>query len=182
MRLCTIDGCSNEHFALGMCQKHYTRKRRHDKSYIPMKDRSNKLDFNINKSGCFVVTSHKATSNGYPSVYYERESVSMHRKVYTEMFGDIPKGYVVRHKCDNKKCVNPEHLEVGTYKQNSQDMVDRNRHSYGEKNKMSKLRESDVIAIRENKKGLSNRDLTNLYNVSESTIIRAKTGKSWKHV
>lgn len=50
-----------------------------------------------------------------------------HRFIYETLIGPIPDGKVVRHQCDNRACINPEHLLLGTSYDNSQDMVSRNR-------------------------------------------------------
>lgn len=69
-----------------------------------------------------------------------------HRVSYRINKGDIPDNLVVRHKCDVRNCVNPNHLEIGTMKDNTQDMIKRGRHKFitpspkpGELNPMSKL-------------------------------------------
>lgn len=50
-----------------------------------------------------------------------------HRFIYETLVGEIPEGMLVRHTCDNRVCINPDHLIIGTAADNSQDMVSRNR-------------------------------------------------------
>jgi hypothetical protein len=50
-----------------------------------------------------------------------------HRVSYEMYVGPIPAGMLIRHNCDNRKCVNPDHLLPGTCKDNTQDMLARNR-------------------------------------------------------
>jgi hypothetical protein len=83
---------------------------------------------------------------GYGRAAINNRTVSAHRTSYVITKGAIPKGLVVRHTCDNPKCVNPLHLELGTIIQNAADMVARGRsagqkkthcpqgHEYSEKN------------------------------------------------
>ncbi len=58
------------------------------------------------------------------------KKVKAHRVSYEIFVGPIPDGLVVRHKCDNKLCVNPEHLEVGTQRDNLLDKIERGQHNY----------------------------------------------------
>jgi hypothetical protein len=93
--------------------------------------RAKKLDYEIDKNGCFLCTSHKAriVKNGYVTqrIYRGGKFYLLHRFIYEQMFGPIAPGLVVRHKCDNSLCINPEHLELGTQKQNMADMIKRGR-------------------------------------------------------
>ena len=79
-----------------------------------------------------------------------KKPTTKHRKVYYEATGELPE--VVRHKCDNPRCVNPEHLEGGTQKDNMDDMKKRNRagdcRNFGAANGRTKLNPCDVAAIR----------------------------------
>ena len=76
-----------------------------------------------------------------------KKPTTKHRKVYYEATGELPE--VVRHKCDNPRCVNPEHLEGGTQKDNMDDMKKRNRTAKGEAHGRAKLSEVDIKTIRD---------------------------------
>lgn len=80
---------------------------------------------------------------------------NLHRYVYCQSNNvtlEAITGLVVRHKCDNPRCINPEHLEIGTHQDNMGDMVERGRHRpihlHGESNGMSKLTDEDVSYVR----------------------------------
>jgi hypothetical protein len=63
--------------------------------------------------------------NGYGSFYFQNKRYKAHRFSFLIAQGFEPN--VCRHKCDNRKCVNPDHLENGTYKDNTRDMMQRGR-------------------------------------------------------
>lgn len=134
------------------------------------------------ESGCFECVSHKAktTYKGHSSSVFRMDgkNVLLHRFIYTQMFGNIPKGFVVRHKCDNGLCINPEHLEIGTPKQNSEDMVKRGRNKNGPR----KLKDSEVDEIRKyfKTKILSQKQIAEKYGVSPQTICDIKKGRTRK--
>jgi hypothetical protein len=107
------------------------------------------LTCKITDSGCFEVISHKPGSNGYITIRYWRlgengrphpDRGSAHRFIYEKNHGPIPDGLVIRHTCDNKKCINPAHLIIGTQKENLQDCFDRGRHS-SQKKRMERLKQ-----------------------------------------
>jgi hypothetical protein len=103
--------------------------------------------------------------------------------VYEECFGEIPDGLVVRHKCDVPMCINPEHLELGTPKENAIDKVVRGRSSVGDKNGRSKIDEQTAIIIKkELNSGKTARTVSIEFNLKLSTVEKIKSGQSWKHL
>lgn len=104
-----------------------------------------------------------------------------HRVSYLLYKGPIPEELEVRHTCDNGWCVNPDHLLLGTHKENMQDRNERNRTKWGivkgEENPLHKLSEQQVDEIRESSD--SGIYLAKKYKVSQSTISRIKTNKRW---
>jgi hypothetical protein len=81
---------------------------------------------------CWNWTSRLFDRSGYGQFNIKSAPVLAHRHAYTTWKGEIPTGLLVRHTCDNRKCVNPEHLIVGTHQDNSNDAVERNRQAKGE--------------------------------------------------
>lgn len=103
-----------------------------------------------------------------------------HRASYEIFNGPIPEGHVVRHKCDNTGCVNPEHLITGTQADNIQDAISRGRLAIGARHGCSKLTEHAVVAIRADTR--KQRTIAKEYQVSEQTICDIKKRRSWAHV
>lgn len=64
---------------------------------------------------------------GYGKFYNQRGAPRAHRFSYELAFGPIPQGKLVCHHCDNPKCIRPDHLFIGTHKDNTQDAVRKNR-------------------------------------------------------
>lgn len=67
-----------------------------------------------NEQGCHLVVSHKLNQDGYFRKNEGGRCVMWHRKVYEDTYGPIPEGYEVDHKCRNRHCINPEHLQLLT--------------------------------------------------------------------
>lgn len=77
-------------------------------------------------SGCWNWSSY-TDAKGYGDVQFRGRVHKAHRVSYLIHKGEIPVGLLVRHRCDNPRCINPDHLEVGTPADNSRDMVERGR-------------------------------------------------------
>lgn len=91
----------------------------------------------------------------------------------------------VCHKCDNKLCINPAHLFIGTYRDNIKDMLQKNRsnHAKGSRVNTSKLSEKQVLEIIELcKTNMRYREIANKYKVTIQSVHAIGTGKNWKHL
>lgn len=94
----------------------------------------------------------------------------------------VPVGMIVRHTCDNPKCVNPKHLLLGTKKDNTHDMISRRRHRFGDSHS-TKLKEADVVLILARLNlGESQQALADHFGVARSLIGLIKQGKRWSHI
>jgi hypothetical protein len=137
------------------------------------------INYTIDEKGCFIPP-YKAPR--YIRVVRFNQYITLHRLVFYTYYGYFPE--VVMHTCDNMHCVNPFHLAPGTFKENSQDMVNKNRQAKGEKNGGGvKLNPQKVIEIKQ--KLLEGRSLMLLakeYCVSKKTILNIKKGRKWKHI
>jgi len=105
-----------------------------------------------------------------------------HHVAYRLYKGEIPPGLMIRHKCDVKSCVNPDHLEVGTALDNVTDAVRRDRHIRGERFHTAKLTDQQVIAIRADPRKGQHTAIAKDYGVTAATIYSILTGRKWKHL
>nr|DAI80135.1 MAG TPA: endonuclease [Caudoviricetes sp.] len=124
--------------------------------------------------------------DGYGQVCINRKVVGAHRVAYCKANGlslDDIKGMVVRHKCDNPPCCNPEHLEIGTQRDNILDCIKRGRFksNAGENNPRAKINKTiaDKIRLEYEGGGISMKKLANKYNVGKSTIKRVVDRSIW---
>lgn len=140
-------------------------------------------------TGCWE-WNRKIQANGYGIFTYKNKAMGAHRFSYLLYCGEIPKGLMICHTCDNRKCVNPSHLFLGTSQDNVHDMIRKGRHSpppkfYGESHSraFSKLQESDVLNILKHKDNRKVGDVSRLakeYGVGTSTISFILNGRRWK--
>lgn len=119
---------------------------------------------------------------GYGQIWDGRRRVLTHRLSHELFIAPIPEGVCVCHKCDNPKCINPDHLFLGTQKVNLADMANKGRSTHGERNRMSKLTEASVASIREMYAagGVTKTKLAQLFGVTTSLVSCITLGKVWK--
>jgi hypothetical protein len=136
-------------------------------------------------SGCWLWLGSKR-NGGYGHFYDGNKLVATHRFSYELYKGKIENNLLVCHKCDVRNCVNPDHLFLGTHKDNAIDMVNKNRQNNadtsGINNGMVKINEKDVINIRNEYKlgNISAEKLGKKYGISESQTLRIIHKQSWK--
>ncbi len=110
-----------------------------------------------------------------------------HRASWILHFGPIPSGMRVLHKCDNPPCVRPDHLFLGTAKDNTTDMINKGRFVLGYRGKgeevgTSKLTTDNVSKIKALRTlGHSQQEIADMFGVCQSTIGNVVRGVYWRH-
>lgn len=137
------------------------------------------------ENGCIVWVGC-ADANGYGKVTIAQKGYPAHRVAFEIANGPIPRGLIVRHKCDFPPCCSAAHLELGTHKQNSQDMVRRGRCNppRGERSALSKLTLEQVKGIKRDliEGKLNQREIAEKNGVWKSTVNAIRLGVSWANV
>lgn len=133
---------------------------------------------------CWLWTGAVRT-DGYGHCRYQGNQVSCHRLAWTLTYGEIPIGLCVLHKCDVRLCINPDHLYLGTKKDNSRDAIVRGRWKpfQGEAHGSSKI---DEVAVRLifglSKTGLTHEEIGEQVGLKRGMIGNILRREAWKHV
>lgn len=136
------------------------------------------------REGCWRWKGAK-DKNGYGQMQVDSKNrlIKAHRISWMLFRGEIPKKINVCHTCDNAECTNPEHLFLGTPKENTHDMIKKGRNAKGSKMSTAKLKEKDIPQIRKLiDMGVTMSRIARDYLVKDSTIRNIKYGLTWKHV
>ena len=192
---CSVTDCDQEVRvkSLSLCYKHYVRFKTHGAVDFKKHARGtleerfwNFVDKQSDED-CWIWKG-QILSNGYGriSLGSKKDGAEGAHRVSWRIANkqDIPEGMFVMHKCDNPSCVNPNHLTIGTPKENTQDMIAKGRKRTvapkGEGNGKSLLNEEKVRFIKES--DLSHAALARKFEVSENCIRGVRTGRTWSHI
>lgn len=139
----------------------------------------------VDGNGCWIWKNGK-NSMGYGCYAMNNRMYLVHRfSIEIKLGRALTKSEDVRHICPNtpnRACYNPEHLAVGTHKENMEDMVAYGNSQKGVKNHHAKLTEEDVLSIRAQRDMFLLRELAEMYGVDQALISMVINGKIWKHV
>lgn len=137
------------------------------------------------ESGCWLFTGCPSQASGHCKIGVNCKREYIHRISWRHHNGPIPDGMNVLHKCiGTPNCWNPDHLYIGTDKDNCRDRTIQGRAGShkGERNGRAKLSEPEVFRIRHEYAGISSLELSSMMGVSESAIIQVRNGRTWSHI
>lgn len=139
-RTCSIEGCEipvnrpGSRGAHGWCKRHYDSYIRHGDPVVVdrprLRDAAGFWAMVVKTEGCWEWTGAKFKT-GYGAVNIGHRIVTTHRRSWELTNGPIPEGLFVLHHCDNRPCVRPDHLFLGTHQDNMTDMVSKGRQKNG---------------------------------------------------
>lgn len=172
MKSCSVAGCDNKYRAIGYCGTHWKIFKKYGSALPTCWCGELSHTFAGNRGGSTLCKQHSLlerfwqnvdvksiddcwewtaarTAAGYGVIYWNGVNTFAHRLSLEFDGRAVPPRFHACHKCDNPCCVNPNHLFVGSPRDNMLDKVAKGRHTYGETHYASKLSSEDVIAIRE---------------------------------
>jgi hypothetical protein len=157
------------------------RKRR----FLPFKERLLKAT-SIQENGCWTCTLGGSVSRyGKIKLDGTRTGISNHRASWLVHKGPIPEDQCVLHTCDTPRCINPDHLFLGSHADNVADRVTKGRNSdqKGEKGARSYLKEQQVLEIRFLwAAGYSRSDIANMYGTPYGNVKNILLRKTWTYI
>jgi hypothetical protein len=187
---CSVSGCTSKNYGNGYCLKHYKRMKRHGSVELPKRIVS-AIDRYLSRvtkaADCWSWNGAKS-GQGYGVIRCSEtnRNIFIHRLSYSHFNGPIPDGMNVLHKCDNPECSNPEHLFIGTQKDNVLDMMQKGRKPpvVGLKGQLSPRSKLTWEEVRQIKKMLSDGQtcagISRKFGVTPENISAIKLGKTWK--
>lgn len=203
VRRCSVEGCEKEHVALGLCNMHYARHFRAKRAALRKpqdpKERQAKLDQSfwakMDKSGpphprlgtpCWIWQGAKTRRGdfGYGYGKLGNKVYYAHRRAYALATGTDPGELFVCHKCDVPLCCNPDHLFLGTPKDNTDDAAAKGRlnHARGEDSGTTTLTNDQALEILKLKGVMLHRDIAAKFGVSKQIVSRIHRRLTWGHL
>lgn len=135
--------------------------------------------------GCWIWTA-AVDHHGYGNIGAGRRSegkIKAHRAAWLLAGGEDPGDRDLCHRCDNPRCVRPDHLFIGSRLDNMRDCVAKGRASRGSRNGHARLSEAAITEARRLlSQGVSRKELAAKFGVSHSGMCYALRGDTWKHM
>lgn len=188
MRICSLDGCDNRVHSRGYCKIHYSRLLRTGSPLGASKPIEVRFWLKVEKTeSCWLWLATKRDGYGLFGTP-KSHTTNAHRYSWELVHGDIPHGMQVLHKCDNRACVNPNHLFLGTIADNMRDRNSKGRQARGERAGRATISKEVAASIRAmNPDGRrlrwgELRDLANRFNADRQTISNVWRRKTWRHL
>lgn len=180
---CAAPGCDHPAVSRGMCQRHYRRMKTFGRFDLPTE--VDRFWTKVDKRGDCWEWRGCVNNKGYGQFSTgdraHRKLILPHRYSYELSYGTIPPGLFVLHRCDNPRCVRPDHLFLGTNLDNMADMRRKGRSRFGERHPLAKLTMAQVALIRErHAAGETSARLAQAFQVTPSTINNIVVRRSWK--
>ncbi len=134
--------------------------------------------------GCLLWAGVIERKDGYGVLRVDHKNMRAHRVSWMLSNGPIPPGAQIRHRCDNPPCVNPDHLLMGSPKDNTRDAMRRGRLARGEQSGNAKLTDDEVREIRRlhATTAHTHRSLAVAYGVSRGLIGHITRRRLWRHI
>lgn len=189
MPCCTVDGCLRPYYAKGLCNAHYKRKSKGQsltEKSVYQKTALEKFQekYEVMDNGCWNWKNPRPDGRAN-TFWHEGKVMGAYKASYLIHKGPVGDLWVL-HRCDNGLCVNPDHLFLGTPKDNTQDMIQKGRQVWkkGEgRGKVAKLTEAQVLEIKSAAaSGVKGNRLAKQYGVHRATLYDILNGKTWTHV
>lgn len=139
-----------------------------------------KIEEKVPLSGCWIWKGSFMRA-GYGQFQY-KYAFTAHRASWLFFKGEIPKGMDVCHHCDNRKCVNPSHLFLGTHQDNMDDRSKKDRQCRGERYPKAKLKDQDISDIRRDYRYGNGQLLADKYGIGKTMLHNIVKRKAWMHV
>lgn len=182
MGACSEDNCERATYGRGLCKMHYQRARtrgtlgEHSRTMVPagagLDERLRHHGWTVTAAGCWEWAASLGT-HGYGQLAVGGSGpMAASRAAYIAWVGPAGRGDFVCHRCDNRKCINPEHLFLGKDVDNIADMTAKGRHAHGERRKNHKPTGAQVSEIRSRYSagGVRQKTLANEFGVSRTLV------------
>lgn len=179
--MCSVKGCESKHRSKGFCSRHYQRVRRYGRINRIMPSETHSFIFkyiNTTIQDC-ILWPYKIHHTGYAHLTYDGNFYHAHNLSLRLSKGPppSPNKSCALHSCRNRHCINPNHLDWGSYQDNKNDTI---RDETNHRPKARKLTEGQVRFIRDSK--LCNKDLAKIFNINSTSIWKVKNYKTYKDI